>query len=111
MAVYNMPPDTREREKIVGGVLDLFQLLWIAIGAILYAIHAIIMFRFVSYICFFAGVPFLVFGFMFALRKKDDMPYPTYLKYKLIYNRKTRYYVNAGYHNELEFSGEEIKND
>jgi hypothetical protein len=105
MQIYDMPPDTREKEKIVGGIFDLYQLAWIAAGAILYVIHALLMFRFFSYFSLVVGLVFIVWGFVFAIKKKDDLPYPRYLRLKLKHNRKTKYYVNAGYHKKLDFSG------
>ena len=107
MTVYNMPPDTREKEKIVGGILDLYHLVWIALGIILYGLQAFLLFGLLSYVCLVTGLVFVAWGFVFALKKKDDMPYSTYLRYKFKFNKKTWYYVNAGYHDELEFSGEE----
>lgn len=102
--VYNMPPDTGEREKIVGGVMDITQLAWLAAGFGLYVIHALIMFRFVNWICLVVGIVFLVWGCIFAFKKKDDMPYPRYLRYKFLFKTRTRHFVNAGFHEELEFS-------
>lgn len=32
MSVYNMPPDTSAKEKLVGGVLDMTQLIFLLIG-------------------------------------------------------------------------------
>ena len=102
--IYSMPPDTREREKIVGGILDITQLAWIAAGFILYALHAIIMFRFFNWVSLVDGFVFIIWGGFFALHKKDDMPYPRYLRYRLIYKMKTRHFINAGFHEDLEFS-------
>jgi len=106
MQIYDMPPDTREREKIVGGIFDLYQLAWIAGGAVLYAFHAIIMFRFFSYLSLVVGLVFIVWGFVFAIKKKDDLPYPRYLWLKFKHKRKTKYFVNAGVNKKLDFSGE-----
>lgn len=106
MRIYDMPPDTREREKIVGGIFDLYQLAWIFAGAVLYVIHAVLMFRFVSYLCLVVGLVFIVWGFFFAIKKKDDLPYPTYLRLKIKHKRKTRYFVNAGFNRKLDFSGD-----
>lgn len=102
--IYNMPPDTREREKIVGGILDITQLGWLGAGFGLYIVHALIMFRFVSWLSLIVGIVFLVWGAVFALKKKDDMPYPVYLRYKFAYKFKTKLYINAGFHEDLEFS-------
>ena len=102
--IYSMPPDTREREKIVGGILDIIQLAWLAAGFGLYVVHAIIMFSKISWLCLITGIVFLVWGAVFALKKKDDMPYPTYLRLKLRYKLKTRHFVNMGFHDDLEFS-------
>lgn len=102
--VYSMPPDTREREKIVGGILDIIQLAWLFAGFALYVIHALIMFKRVGWLCLIVGIVFIVWGAVFALKKKDDMPYPTYLRLKLRYKLKTRHFVNTGFNKELTFS-------
>ncbi len=105
MQIYDMPPDTREKEKIVGGIFDLFQLAWIAAGAVLYALQAMILFRILGYLCLITGLIFIIWGFVFALKKKDGLPYPTYLRLRFRHRHKTRYYINSGYHRKLEFSG------
>jgi len=106
--VYNMPPDTREKEKIVGGILDLRQFAWIAAGFILYVIHAFLLFKYINFVCLITGLVFLVWGLIFGLKKKDNMPYPTYLRYKFRFKRRPRYFVNAGFHDEFSFDNEEL---
>ena len=107
MALYNMPPDTREKEKIVGGIFDFTQMLWIVAGAGAFVIQALILYRFIGFFCVVTGLGFIIAGFFLAIAKKDDLPYPTYLYLKFKFNRKTKYYINAGYSPELEFSGDE----
>lgn len=103
--VHNMLPDTREREKIVGGILDSVQLFWIALGFILYIIFVFIFFKLLRGFAFFFGIPLIVFGFVFALKKVNDMSLAKYLKYKKRYKKTVHYYINSGFHSDLEFSG------
>lgn len=105
--VYSMPPDTNEREKIVGGLLTLGQAAWIAVGGVLYVIWILVTYRVLGAFSFILGIGFLVFGFYFGLKKVDDLPYPKYLRLKRIYKKKVKNYINKGEKTELSFSIEE----
>lgn len=94
--IYSMPPDTREREKIVGGILDITQLAWLLAGAGLYVINALIMFRFFGVFALIFGLIFIIWGAVFAFKKKDEMPYPTYLFLKIRFRHKKKFYINMG---------------
>lgn len=102
--VYSMPPDTNEKEKIIGGIITLEQGFYIAAGFICEIIIALVLFRFLRFFAFILGIPFVVYGFIFALKKVDNIPYPKYLKLKNKFKHKIKYYINYGNHTELNFS-------
>lgn len=104
--VYSMPPDTREREKIVGGILDIRQLGWLIVGFILYALFIITFFRILRIFAFILGLPFLIAGVFFAVKKVGEYTLAQHLRYKYKFNRKIKYYINAGFTKTLEFNGE-----
>ena len=101
-----MPPDTREKEKIIGGMFNIRQFCWICLGVGLYAVIGLSTYRLLGALMFIIGIPLPCLGFLFALKKVEDMPLPTYLRLKMIYNRKTKYYVNAGYKDSLFFTAD-----
>ncbi len=100
--MYNMPPDTREKEKIVGGILDLPQVLWLGGGFVIYIILIISLFRFLSFFIIFLGIGFPIVGAIMAFKKKENMSYPRYLLLRNRYKRKIKYYVNAGFHDDWD---------
>lgn len=102
---YKMTPDTREKEKVVGGIFDLSQIMWIILGFGLFLIIGLILYRPIGFFAFVLGLPFFIAGFVFAIKKVENMPYFTYLRYKYKFNHKTKEYINQGYHKSLDFSG------
>lgn len=106
--MYQMPPDTSEKEKIVGGLFDIYQVIQfsaftiagIIIGLILYYITGIFI---ISVILL---LPFVITGAIFALKKVDGLMLFTYLRLKHKHNKKIKYYVNSGIHNKMEFSAD-----
>lgn len=102
--IHHMPPDTRDREKIIGGILDIRQLFWICLGLGIYAILVLTLYKFLNVLILILGFPFVVLGFLFALKKVEDLPLPTYLRYKILYKFKTKYFINAGFKDKLEFT-------
>lgn len=105
--IYQMPPDTREKEKIIGGIFTISQFVWIVLGIVLYVLCFLALFRPLRAFAFVPPVPFLVFGFVFALKKVGDLPLPVYLKYKRQFKKKTKIYINSGVHDSLDFSTKE----
>lgn len=105
-----MPPDTREREKIIGGIFDLRQFFWIALGVGLYALVGWIFYKLFSFFILILALPIPVMGFVFALKKVEDIPLPTYLKLKYRYKKKIKYYINYGTHKTLEFEAPRVTN-
>lgn len=95
MATYQVPPDMKEKEKIIGGILNINQLLWLLVGLAIGAGVFILLFGIIG------GVPALVIGFIFALSttpfifvKKKELTLFDYFKYKFSFKRKTPYLPN-----------------
>lgn len=96
MASYQIPPDTKEREKIIGGVLDWFQFFWILAGFIIGLVLAFILFVLTNSIVL--SVILAILGIAsttpFAFIKKLDMPLFTYLMRKRSLEQKTKKLIN-----------------
>lgn len=101
--VYRMPPNTNEREKIVGGLIDIVQMFWIAGGLFLAAIIIIVLYKFMGSVAIIIGFPFLFTGLPFAFIKKHNMPLAKYLKYKRRFKYATKHYINKGTNKEMDF--------
>ena len=107
--IYSMPPDTREKEKVVGGILDIRQLVWIIIGFVLYAVFCLTTFRILRVFSFVLGIPFLIAGVVFAIKKVGEYSLAKYLRYRFMFKRKIKYYINAGFNKNFDFNGEVVK--
>lgn len=101
-----MPPDTREKEKIIGGIMDITQFSFVCAGLVICASITVALFKFVSWLGFFLGFPFIVLGLVFAFKRVEEMTLYSYLKYKRRFKKKTKEYINVGYHKDLEFDVE-----
>lgn len=98
MAVYQVPPDTKEKEKVIGGLLNWTQFFWLLAGFVVGLGLVFIVYKptgsipisvFVGLIGFGAFVPF-------ALVKKMEMPLFTYLRRKRALKKKTKHLINMG---------------
>lgn len=96
MALYQVPPDTKEKEKIIGGVLDWTQFFWLLAGFVLGLILAFIAYSITSNIP--VAVIFALVGIgstiPFALIRKLEMPLFTYLSRKRALKKKTKQLIN-----------------
>ena len=96
MATYQVPPDTKEKEKVIGGVLNWTQFFWLLAGFVIGLILAFIVYSITKTI--FIAVFFAIIGIgstvPFALVKKLEMPLFTYLKRKRDLKKKTKKLVN-----------------
>jgi|SRR5690625_1382901 len=92
MAVYQVPPDTKEKEKVIGGILNWNQFFWLLSGFVAGLILAFIGYSIsgsviLSAILAVIGIASTV---PFALIKKLDMPLFTYLMRKRALRKKTK---------------------
>lgn len=90
MASYKMPPDMKEKEKIIGGILTLVQFFWVLIGLALGAGFFVIGFGIIG------GKASLIFGGIIALSgvpfvvyKKNNLTLFQYLRFKRAFKKKT----------------------
>ena len=97
MKSYPMPPDIREKEKIIGGIFTLTQGLWIGLGVVVYLVNSLLLSFIFGKFSFFLSIPYIVLGFVFALKKLHEMSLFTYLKYKQKYKKKNKELPNRRY--------------
>lgn len=102
---YNMPPDTKEKEKFIGGLLDWGQLGWLMVGVVVYAICIISSIKALGLLCFLIFLPLLFIGCPFAFIKKDNMSFLRYLKYKKKFKRMPKKFINYGMGAEDSING------
>lgn len=96
MAVYHMPPDTREKEKIVGGLFTWNQAGWL-FGAF---ILGLAVFSFVFTVTNIAGLSLVLAVLIgstllpFVFVKRQDLTLFQYIVRKQKFNKKTKHLIN-----------------
>lgn len=108
--VYQMSADTRDKEKIIGGILTVNQLLWILTGVGLYALFVFITYSLLYVFAFIIFLPFIALGLIVAFKKVNGIPLARYILLKIKYKTITKKYINKTKENEeLNFSSVEGK--
>lgn len=96
MRVYPVPPDMKEKEKIIGGVLNLNQFLWIlgglGLGASVFAL--IYTLTKIEGLSLTIGGLFCLSGVPFALYKKNDLTLYQYIIRKRKFKKKVKHLPN-----------------
>lgn len=103
MARYPIPPDIREREKVVGGIFTVSQTLFLAVGALLFFLILSIVYKasnniIVSAVAgLVAGGIFIPFAF---IKKKDygNVELAQYLIYLYRYKKSKKEFPNVNEH-------------
>jgi len=93
---YEVPPDTSEKEKAIGGILTFVQFGWL-IGGLVIAMLVFLLFYLPTRSYILAGifaVPVALIGVPFAFYKKYEMPLISYLFTKHKFERKTKQLLN-----------------
>lgn len=104
MRMYKMPPDTRDKEKLFGGLFTISQFICLVVciligasfGLLLYSIFkSIVVLIFGIILGFIGGVPFVVY----RNRKMGDMELFRYLllRYKFKKKIKKKIHINENY--------------
>lgn len=95
-AIYNVPADTREKEKIIGGLLTIGQFAWIVCGFLLglASLAGMYILTKSAYIAAPIGMMFACSGLPFAFAKKNGVPLPVYLVRKARFKKKTHKLIN-----------------
>lgn len=109
--IHQMPPDTNEKEKIVGGILDSTQLICLLIGAGIGVVITLLMYPLLKGFALFLFLPPFFGSFPFAFRKVEELSYPKYLRLKYKFKHKTKYYINEGGRKDLTFDVEDTYAD
>lgn len=94
MSLYTIPPTIKEREKIIGGVLDITQAFWILGGAAIGLVVFILLAPVNKVLAGIFGVVFGTVGIPFAFVKIKGYSITTYLKHRRKFNRKQKYLPN-----------------
>lgn len=97
MRIYSVPPDTREKEKIIGGLLNINQFLWLLGGLVLGAVFFAVVYKLTGFVGLsaFIGILFASAGLPFAFYKKKEYTLYQYLYYKHKFKKKTKKLPNA----------------
>lgn len=92
---HNMPPDTSAKEKIIGGILDLTQLMYILIGVSFGLILGFIFKTFMGELGVIIGlIPGLIFAGCFCFIKIKELSLMKYIIYKNKHKLKTKLLPN-----------------
>lgn len=94
MRNYSVPPDINEKEKVIGGVLNINQFFWLLGGFVLGVIMFIITFSFLGKFSLFIGAIFSLTGVPFVVIKPKGLTLFEYLKRKQKFKKKTKYLPN-----------------
>lgn len=93
---YEIPPDTNEEEKAIGGVLTFVQFFWLLGGAVLgvFAYMLIYLVVRIQVLAIIPAVAVALSGVPFAFIRKHDMPLCTYLMTKRKFDKKNKKLIN-----------------
>lgn len=94
MAYYNVPPDTNEPDKIIGGVLTIGEVAWLSLGLLVAAVVALICRYLFGGATFLIGLIFLPVGVPFVWFKVKGMKLASFIKYKMKYLMEQKAYIN-----------------
>lgn len=94
MSLYTIPPTIKEKEKVIGGVLDLAQAAWLISGAALGLVVFLLLAPVNKVLGGIFGVVFATTGVPFAFVKIRGYKILTYLKYKKQFDKKEKYLPN-----------------
>lgn len=96
MRSYTVPPDMKEKEKIIGGVININQFFWLLGGFVLGAVLFIVSFLITKSAIFSIILALIgaIASTPFAFYKKLDLPLYTYLKRKREFKNKTHKLIN-----------------
>lgn len=94
MRSYTVPPDINEKEKIIGGILNINQFFWLLGGFILGAVMFIITFPLLGKFSLVIGGIFALTGVPFVIIKPKGLTLYEYLKRKQKFKKKTKHLPN-----------------
>ena len=109
MAMYEIPPDTRGRSKIIGGILTITQLIWVVLGVVVGGMLAMAIYSGTSSLVFtvlgflIGCAPFAPFAFI-KISKVGDMELFSYLMLVLKFRQSNKkfYNYNVNYNGKIK---------
>lgn len=94
--IREIPPNTAEEEKAIGGVLTFVQFFWLLGGAVLGLLVFLLIFLLTK--VHMVAIPFAIItalsGLPFAFYKKKEMTFFEYLKRKSKFKKKSKELIN-----------------
>lgn len=94
-SLYIVPPDMKEKEKIVGGILTISQFGWLMLGLALAGFIFIILYELFAIYSLIVAVPTgLALGLPFAFYKKEELTLFQYLRLKSVFKKKPKQVPN-----------------
>jgi hypothetical protein len=91
MQQYIVPPDMKEKEKIVGGVLTIYQFAWLGLGLLIAGLIFITLFSAMNLYGLIIAVPIgSAVGLPFAFYEKEELTLFRYIYLKLKFRKKTK---------------------
>lgn len=93
---YEIPPNDKEAEKPIGGVLTFVQFFWLLGGAIigLFSYLGLFAITRIQIISIIPALAMCLTGIPFAFYKKYNMPLATYLITKKKFEKKSKKLIN-----------------
>ena len=94
--VHEIPPNTAEEEKAIGGVLTFIQFFWLLGGAVLGVLNYLLLYLIfrIQIVAIVPSVIVALSGLPFAFYKKKEMTLFTYLKRKSKFKKKSKKLIN-----------------
>lgn len=90
MRNYVVPPDINEKEKVIGGVLNINQFFWLLGGFVLGAVVFVVFFPVFGKFSLALGGLFSLTGVPFVVIKPKDLTLFEYLKRKQKFKKKNK---------------------
>lgn len=96
MSMYQVPPDTKEKEKVIGGLFDWGQFFWFLAGGALgiSSFMVVISITGIPILAGIVGIIGILSTFPFVFVKKKEMTLFSYLYYKRKLKKQTGDLVN-----------------
>lgn len=96
MSQYVVPPDIREKEKIIGGILNIYQMFW-AIGGIVLGGSLFAIIYLVTKVAILAGIIGIIgiaLALPFIFYKKNDLTLYQIIFFNYKFKNKTKHLPN-----------------
>lgn len=90
MRSYIVPPNTNEKEKVIGGVLNINQFFWVLAGLLIGGLVIILTHKILGQFSIVLGLVFASSGLPFVLYKKNDLTLFQYITLKRKFDKKVK---------------------